>query len=284
MATIDERVAKLEQYLARLTGGAIVLSVVVLGYFGIASFYQIPNAVKDAVPAVVSLSAKEVVPQLVVNAISSTVRDALLDKDVSAQVKDGLSNSIQEALTAENISERVAIGLASAVPDAVQANMRKIAPAIRHELTRELDTLRAVASESRETLGSLKEIEERQRTAIIELENRAQQKQVHFLGKVGCDRSRFFPIPEEGTTTDNWLVIGTNPTITTNVEGVIGDNAIHAFGLKSVSNEQKNGWEATLTVLVNYNTKNDKHTIWDCRAKPTDPVLSHAQIFAIRAK
>ena len=49
-ASIDERVRKLEQARAYVLGGATVGALLIAGYFGFASFIQIPNTVRGVLP------------------------------------------------------------------------------------------------------------------------------------------------------------------------------------------------------------------------------------------
>ena len=64
MAEIDDRVRNLEKTLAFLSGGALVAAVLILGFFGYANFYQIPEAVKYAVPDAVNNYVDNQVPGL----------------------------------------------------------------------------------------------------------------------------------------------------------------------------------------------------------------------------
>lgn len=64
MANIDERVRKLEQTFAKLTGGGVVLAVVILGFFGFATFYQIPRDVQQQIPMAVTNEIEKKYPNI----------------------------------------------------------------------------------------------------------------------------------------------------------------------------------------------------------------------------
>ena len=64
MAQNEERITKVETTLAHLKGGAVVLSVIVLGFMGFASWYQVPNAVKEAIPKAVSAEIDRRFPEI----------------------------------------------------------------------------------------------------------------------------------------------------------------------------------------------------------------------------
>lgn len=54
MADFEGRVGRLERTLARLSGGAIVAGVMLLAFFGVTSFYQIPTEVGKVVPRAIT--------------------------------------------------------------------------------------------------------------------------------------------------------------------------------------------------------------------------------------
>ena len=64
MANVDDRVRKLELTFAKLAGGAAVVVVVVLGFFGFASLYQIPHEVERQIPDAVAKEIKEQYPNI----------------------------------------------------------------------------------------------------------------------------------------------------------------------------------------------------------------------------
>ena len=64
MANIDERVRKLELTFARLASGAAVLVVVVLGFFGFTTVYQVPHEVERQIPEAVAKEIKKKYPNI----------------------------------------------------------------------------------------------------------------------------------------------------------------------------------------------------------------------------
>ena len=54
MAEFEDRIAKLERTIAHLRGGAVVTVVVLAGYFGATSLWQLPGLVRQQLPAAVT--------------------------------------------------------------------------------------------------------------------------------------------------------------------------------------------------------------------------------------
>ena len=61
---IEDRLHKLERTFDRLSGGAIVLAFSIPAFFGFTSWYQIPDAVNSAVPAMIKKYIDEEIPGL----------------------------------------------------------------------------------------------------------------------------------------------------------------------------------------------------------------------------
>ena len=83
-----------------------------------------------------------------------------------------------------------------------------------------------------------------------------------YLGEVRCDEPpREFPVPgseySADARTDNWILFGINPLITSAVEGTNkrnAANAIYEFATVVESTPDRRAWKVELRVLLNYNT------------------------------
>ena len=64
IASLDNRLRKLEQTKAFIGGGAIVGAILILGFFGLTSFYQIPHAIGNAVEDYVDKQAPQFAEKL----------------------------------------------------------------------------------------------------------------------------------------------------------------------------------------------------------------------------
>ena len=64
MADIDQRVRRIELTFATLAGGAAVLVVVILGFFGYTTLHQIPHEVEQQIPGAVTKEIEEKYPNI----------------------------------------------------------------------------------------------------------------------------------------------------------------------------------------------------------------------------
>ncbi len=91
MANIDQRLRRLELTFAAVAGGAAVLLVLVLGFFGFTTAYQIPKEVKQQIPEAVSNEIEKKYPN-----IRTELEQKMLE----------LSDSVQRArVAAENLEK-----------------------------------------------------------------------------------------------------------------------------------------------------------------------------------
>ena len=63
LASIDDRLRKVEQSKASIVGGIIVGTILIMGFFGFTSIHQIPKAVSNSVPTAIEEYVKKQDPQ-----------------------------------------------------------------------------------------------------------------------------------------------------------------------------------------------------------------------------
>ena len=255
MPSVDERVAKLEHSFATTRGGAIVLLAVIAGYMGYASIFQIPGAVRELVPASVEESVSGTLPEAVRTQVEATVPPAV---------------KIQVAAT-----------VPGAVDNAVAAAANIAMPGLAVEIDRRREELAALVQQTEELRSSLSDLIVKHREEAEEIWARVQTKHVYDLGRIDCGKETAFDVPEPGTDNEDWLLLGVNPVVTSDIENVIGDNAIHAFDLDIRRRPGQSGWLVTFDVQINYDTSNRGETLWNCAPLDGRPV-SRIQIIAVK--
>ena len=249
MANIDERVRRLELIFAALTGGSAVLVVVVLGFFGFATFHQIPHEVQQQMPMAVANEIESKYPNI--------------EEELEERMEELMASEAEARTTADQLE------LLAATHDGRLGQL-----VATHD-----ERLTQLAANHDERLGQLAETHD---LRLESLESAIGVKRFHNYGYIDCGEVKTLRVPEG--TTDEWVLFSASPHMSADTKRLTGNNALYSFGTTITSLPDGETWSVEFSVEINLSAdtvESGRRTVQRCTSESWESRPT-VQILAIR--